>query len=96
VIKLTDKVEKDLKEFMEFTLKSEFGEEANPGVSEKCEIVLKQPVTKDLCYDFRKIRQRVLCRAWELIEKEKIPFRDAIRKSWREIKEECARISAVI
>jgi len=88
--------EKDLKEFMEFTLKSEFGEEANPGVSEKCEIILKKPLTKDVCYDFRAIRQKVMCRAWQLMEERKLPFRDAVRTAWKEIKEECAKIGAVV
>ena len=71
-------------------------EEESNDVSEKCDIVLKQKITKDLCYDFRKIRQYVLCLAWDIMEKRKVRFADAIREAWREAKSKCAEVSAVI
>ncbi|MEO0090936.1 MAG: hypothetical protein ABIK75_07530 [candidate division WOR-3 bacterium] len=44
--------------------------------------------------DFRAIRARVLCRAWEIMEKEKIGFAPAIKKSWQEHKIECTKLGA--
>jgi hypothetical protein len=58
-------------------------------LSEKCTIVLSQPLSKDVCYDFRKIRQWVMCKTWDTMEKEKISFKSAIRKSWSEAKKVC-------
>lgn len=65
-------------------------------VSLKCKILLEKGLDKETCYDFRKVRAYVMCHAWELMEKEKIPFREAIRRSWSDTKTECAKISAII
>jgi len=65
-------------------------------LSETCKLILEKGLTKDMCYDFRAIRRYVLCNAWKLMEERKIPFRDAIRESWRKAKEECISMSASI
>ena len=65
-------------------------------ISAKCELVLAQPITKELCYDFRKTRQWVLCNSWALMEKEKIRFGDAIKKSWTDLKAKCAEAGAIM
>lgn len=57
--------------------------------SEKCRIVLEHSPS-EFCNDFRGIRRWVMCRAWQLMEAEKLPrFRDAIREAWREAHEAC-------
>jgi len=71
-------------------------EEESNDVSEKCDIVLKQDITKDLCFDFRRIRQWVLCKAWNIMEERKVRFAEAIREAWREAKSKCAEVSAII
>lgn len=58
----------------------------NP-VSEKCERVLE---TTPKCYDFAGIRRWVMCRAWQEMEKRKIPFSEAIRISWSEARRVCS------
>jgi hypothetical protein len=65
-------------------------------ISDKCEIVLSQPLTKDVCYDFRTIRQRTMCLAWKIMDEQKIPFRQAIKEAWRTVKEGCAKVSAAV
>ena len=68
----------------------------NP-VSAKCEAVLRAPEpTKSTCYDFREIRRWVMCKTWALMETEKLPFKDAIRKSWQEARSKCKAVSAII
>jgi len=65
-------------------------------VSIKCRILLEKGLDKNTCYDFRKVRAYVMCKAWDLIEKEKIPFREAVRRAWSDTKVECAKLSAII
>ena len=65
-------------------------------VSPKCASVLEAPLSKDRCYSFRGIRQWVMCRAWEIMETEKVPFSEAISRAWAEAKKGCTEISAVI
>ena len=67
----------------------------NP-MSEKCRLILDKGLTKDVCYDFRGIRRWVMCKAWEIMEKEKVPFRTAIRTAWDEAKKLCLEIGAPI
>lgn len=84
------------KEIVKFLVSSELGASPDSVISEKCKIVLSQPLAKDVCYDFKGIRQRVLCRTWQIFQEEKTSFSDAIRKAWREMKEECSKIGATI
>ncbi|MEM2445746.1 MAG: hypothetical protein QW734_03725 [Candidatus Bathyarchaeia archaeon] len=63
-------------------------------LSLRCKTILETPLTKDVCMDFRAIRARVLCRTWEIMEKEKIGFAPAIKKSWQEHKIECTKLGA--
>jgi hypothetical protein len=65
-------------------------------LSEKCAAVLAKPPTKEECYDFRAVRRRAICTAWKILEEEKIPFREAIKRGWAETKAKCREISAVI
>jgi len=76
-------------------LKAEALKGENP-VSPKCELILKEPPTKDECFDFRAIRARAMCKAWEIMEKERVPFRESITRAWREIKDACAKVTAYI
>jgi len=65
-------------------------------VSPRCQIVLEKGVTKDVCYDFRRIRAYVMCKAWKIMEEEKVPFRSAIKRAWDEAKRECAEAGALV
>jgi len=67
----------------------------NP-VSPKCEAVLTASMTKSVCYDFREIRRWVMCKTWALMETEKLPFKDSIKKAWAEARAKCAEVSAAI
>ena len=88
-------VDEEIKEFIEFMIR-ESGEKINPPLSFKCMMILDEPVSRELCYDFRGIRRRVMCRAWKLMEDEKISFGEAVRRAWRETKKECALVGAII
>ena len=61
-------------------------------VSERCQAALKEPVSRDLCMDFRETRRRVMCGAWRIVEEEKRPFREAVKSSWERRKVECAAV----
>ena len=65
-------------------------------VSNGYEDILKAGLTKERCEDFRGIRQWVMARAWELMEKEDKRFKDAIKKAWVEAKERCLELGAVV
>jgi hypothetical protein len=65
-------------------------------ISLKCELVLKQPLTKDICFDFREVRRRAMCETWKIFEENRIPFREARRLAWEKVKKECANIGAII
>jgi len=69
-------------------------------VSPHCERILRNFEDlinrKEICWDFREIRAVVMCKAWELMEKEHIPFREAIRRAWDWAKIECAEAGAYI
>lgn len=58
-----------------------------------CAEALASPVDKELCHNFRGVRQRVMCRAWEM-EGEGIPFGEAISRAWDQVIEECRAIGA--
>ena len=60
--------------------------------SENCRIALGSPFTQERCLDFREARRIALCGAWQKMEAEHIPFARAIKKSWQELKGECAAI----
>lgn len=64
-------------------------------VEEPASRVLEQ-LTKDVCYDFRAIRSAVMKHAWELMEKERQPFRTAIKRAWDEVKRQCGKLGAVV
>jgi len=68
------------------------------GISPHCKRVLDnfETRTKDVCVDFREIRAAVMCRAWQLMEAELIPFREAIRKAWVWAKDKCLKAGAYI
>lgn len=57
----------------------------NP-ISAKCSLVLDSPVK---CYDFSGSRRFAACRAWNLMETEKIDWREAIKRAWDEVKSKC-------
>ena len=58
-------------------------------VSAHCMAVLSKLYSKELCMDFRAIRSRVMCSAWARMDEEHIPFRQAIREAWGDIRVEC-------
>lgn len=60
-------------------------------MSSHCRIVLEEGLSKDTCYDFRKVRSYVMCRAWDTMKKEGITFRDAVKRAWEETTGVCAR-----
>ncbi len=57
----------------------------NP-VSYKCEKVLAETPK---CWDFSGIRRWAACFAWDLMEKEKIGWREAIGRAWDEARKKC-------
>jgi len=61
-------------------------------VSERCQETLKAPATREVCEDFRAIRQRVMCSAWKIVEEEGRPFREAVRTSWDRRRTECSAV----
>lgn len=63
-------------------------------ISPQCKMLLEEPTTKELCYDFRRVRAAVMCRAWRIQQEEKIRFGEAIRRSWVEQKKLCAEAGA--
>ena len=69
-------------------------------ISPHCEEVLTNFLNKEkrknICWDFRAIRAVVLCRSWELMEKEHIPFRSAVKRAWDWAKDKCAEVGAYI
>ncbi len=58
-------------------------------VSARCETALKEPASRETCLDFREVRRRVMCDAWRRVEEERVPFREAVRRSWDRAMEEC-------
>ncbi len=73
-------------------------EDLNP--SEKCKLVLEAFEKKDerekVCKDFRGYRRVVMCKAFELMEKEDISFSEAMHKAWEFVKEKCADVGVFI
>jgi hypothetical protein len=59
-------------------------------ISAHCVAILREPYSQDICYDFRKVRARVMCTAWQKMEERHIPFKQAINEAWAEIKGACA------
>lgn len=65
-------------------------------ISEHARYVLGQPMEKSVCYDFREIRSRVMYRAWQIMEEEKVPFKEAVKRAWAWAKSECAKVDAIV
>lgn len=66
-------------------LEAKLAEGDNP-VSAKCSLVLGETPK---CYDFSGTRRYAACRAWDLMESEKISWQEAISRAWQEVKEIC-------
>jgi hypothetical protein len=62
---------------------------AHSPISAKCAAVIERGATPEICGDFREMRRLVMCRAWDLIEKEKLGFREARRKAQEEVTKAC-------
>ena len=69
--------------------------EVGEPLSEKCKRILEDELVKDDCYYPSRRSQHVMCKAWQLMEEKKMPFKDAMKEAWRWFKDECAKISAV-
>lgn len=67
-------------------------------ISAHCKRILDdfEARTKEICWDFRQIRAVVMCRSWAILEKEHIPFREAVRRSWEWVKDKCYAAGAYI
>lgn len=62
-----------------------------------CDIVLEDGLTKDECTDLRKVRQWVMCRAFELLELDETnSFSMAMKMAWKDAKDICADQGVVI
>ncbi len=61
-------------------------------VSERCQTTLKEPISREVCLDFREVRRRVMCGAWKITEEERRPFREAVRSSCERRRVECAAV----
>jgi len=58
--------------------------------------VLREKLTRDICYDFRAVRHWVMLRTWTIFEEERVPFREAVRRGWADVKAVCAEKAAYI
>ena len=65
------------------------------GVSPHCQRVLDN-FRKEICWDFKGIRAVVICKAWQFMEEQHIPFKSAVRKAWAWVKDQCAKWGAFI
>lgn len=83
--------EREVREVLRFLVSVEVGSSPDPVISEKCIRVLAEPVTEETCKDFRAVRRRVMCRAWEIMEREEVGLGTAIRTAWAKTKEECLK-----
>ena len=67
-------------------------EEPDPKVG-RCGEVLATEVSKETCQSFRGIRRRAMCRAWEIMEKEKISqLGPPLKRAWVEAREQCNKL----
>ena len=57
--------------------------------SQRCHRVLQEPVTPAVCDNFRQVRRRVLCDAWNRVQEEGLTFREALRRSWDQALDQC-------
>jgi hypothetical protein len=57
-----------------------------------CQVILSKGLDQNTCLDFRKVRAYVMCLAWDKMAKEKLQFRDAIRRSWEVTRDMCTRL----
>jgi len=55
--------------------------------SERCRVVLASPPD---CMNIRKVRAFAMCSAWRKMDEKRIPFRQAIREGWQDVKKVCA------
>ena len=69
-------------------------DDINP--SEKCRLILDRGLPKEVCQNFREYRRWVMCRAFELMEKEGLSFSEALDKAWDEVHEKCAEVGVII
>ena len=65
-------------------------------LSVKCDLVLKTPISKDICFDFREVRRRSMCQTWKIFEEKRISFKEARKLGWEETKKKCAEVGAFI
>lgn len=67
-------------------------EEPDPKVG-RCTEVLAIPASVETCKSFREIRRRAMCRAWEIMEKEKISqLGPPLKRAWAEAREQCNKL----
>ena len=72
-------------------------EDDDINVSETCRMILEEKgLTKEVCQDFRAYRRWVMCRAFQLIEKEGLSFSEALRRAWKEVKSKCFELGVTI
>jgi len=65
-------------------------------ISSHCELVLRRGLTREICQDMRARLSWLLCHAWDIHEKERISFREAVRRSWNDLKSGCLERGVVI
>ncbi len=68
----------------------------NMAISPHAQMVLDQPMTTSVCYDFREIRSRVMYKAWQIMDEERVPFGTAVKRAWDWAKAECAKVGAIV
>lgn len=59
--------------------------------SSHCLSILNEPYSPEMCADFRRMRSRVMCRAWELMDKQRMTFKEAVNAAWKEVKAGCVQ-----
>lgn len=62
-----------------------------------CDDILKRGLNKQQCNNFKMIRRWVMCKAWQLIEQDKVnTFDKAMNRAWKLAKDRCNEIGVEI
>jgi len=67
-----------------------------PGEAKVTMEKLREVLDPSTCYDFKEVRKWVMLRCWTIFEEERVPFREAIRRAWGDVKSVCREKGAYI
>jgi len=61
-------------------------------LSGKCEAILGHGISRETCIDLKELARWVVCRAGEIHESQKLPFRDSMSRAWDEAAQKCKEL----